>query len=147
MSLQNRAKLDMQRFTADDTGFFAVECVVKHPDGLPSINVKGLHTRHWMGFDPDGVAVHTVIASLGVSEQQFIDGGFAIRDVNGEVDLKGHLIDAPDSNGVVKNYVLREVFPDENLGLLILMLGEYQPAGGLLDGGGGPGPGSRFPST
>lgn len=127
MSLQNRAKQDMQRFTADDSGFFAVSCVVKTPDELQTIAVKGLHTRHWMGVDPDGVAVHTVIASLGVSEQQFIDGNFVIRDANDEVDLKGYLIDAPDANGVVKKYVLREVFPDESIGLLILILGEYIP--------------------
>lgn len=125
--MQQKAKKDMQRFTADDSGFFAVSCVIKTPDGQTSIVVKGLHTRHWMGFDPDGVAVHTAIASLSVSEQQFIDGGFTVRDANDEVDLKGHLIDAPDSNGVIKNYVLREVFPDENLGLLILILAEYKP--------------------
>jgi len=124
--MQERARRDMRRFTADDSGFFAVSCVIKTPDVGTSIVVKGLHTRHWMGFDPDGVAVHTAIASLGVAEQQFIDGGFVIRDSNDEVGMKGFLIDAPDSNGNIKNYVLREVFPDENLGLLILILGEYK---------------------
>jgi len=126
MSLIDRARIDMQNITGN-TNDFAVPCVVKTPDGATTINVTGLHTRHWMSFDPDGVAVHTATASLAVSEKQFIDGGFAVRDANGEVDMKGDLIDAPDANGVVQTYVLREVFPDEALGLLVLILGEYKP--------------------
>lgn len=126
MSLEQRARKDMQRITGN-TNDFAVPCVVKTPDEASTIDVSGLHTRHWMSFDPDGVAVHTVTASLAVAEQQFIDGGFDVRDANGEVNLKGYLIDAPDSNEVIQHYVLREVFPDENLGLLILIFGEYKP--------------------
>ena len=128
MSLQERAKNDLNRFTSNDEKFFSVNCVIKTPDGQSMIDVKGLHTRHWMAFDPEGVAIHTAIASLGVSEKQFIDAGFTVRDANDEINLKGYLIDAPDSRGILINYVLREVFPDENIGFLVLILSEYKNA-------------------
>ena len=43
-----------------------------------------------------------------------------------EVDLIQHKVNFADSTGVVKNYIVRENIPDENLGLITLWLGDYK---------------------
>jgi hypothetical protein len=41
------------------------------------------------------------------------------------VALQGHKVAVADSTGVVKNYVVREQYPDETIGLIVLILGTY----------------------
>jgi len=126
MSLNDRARIDMQNITGN-LNDFGVPCVLKTPDESVVINVVGLHTKHHMSFDPDGVAVNTKTASLAIAEKQLVDAGFPnIRNANGDVALKGTLIDVVDSTGIVKKYVTHQIFPDEYLGLLVFILGDYK---------------------
>jgi hypothetical protein len=126
MSLNDRARIDAQNFIGNANDF-GVACVLKTPDESVAIDVVGWHTKHHMSFDPDGVMVNTKTASLAIPEQQLIDAGFPnIRNADGDIALKGSLIDAPDSTGVVKKYVTHQIFPDEYLGLLVFILGDYK---------------------
>jgi len=40
--------------------------------------------------------------------------------------MKGFLIDVSDSTFLVKKYIVTESYPDESLGLIILILGDYE---------------------
>ena len=128
MSLVNRAQRDMQKITGN-INEFGVNITVKTPDGSAEAAVVGLNTKHHMAFDVDGVMVNTKTASVGIAEQQLIDGNFPnIRNAAGDVNLNKTLVDVEDSTGVVKSYVAHRVYPDEYLGLLIFILGDYSPA-------------------
>ena len=125
MNLEDRARLDMQQIVGNSNDF-GVEINVVNPTDASTADVIGFHTKHYTGFDIDGVMVNSKTASVAIAEQQFIDAGFPIRNANGDVDLNDTLINVKDSTGIIKNYVIVRAYPDENLGLLVLILGDYK---------------------
>lgn len=126
MSLVDQAQQDMQQITTN-LNEFGVNITLKTPDGSATASVVGLHTKHHMAFDPDGVMVSAKTASVAIAEQQLIDAGFPnIRNANNEVNLNKTLVDVADSTGAVKNYVANRVYPDEMIGLLVFILGDYK---------------------
>lgn len=126
MSLQDKARLDMQQITGNSNDFGEPITLTAPAPGNETATVNGFNTKHHMSFDVDGVQVNTKQASVAIAEQFLIDVGYPVRNGANEVDLNGHLCDVKDSTGVLKNYVIRQNFPDENLGLIVLILGDFE---------------------
>lgn len=124
MGLLETAKQDIQNFTSNLEGF-GVEITLTAPTAEVAI-VNGLHTKHHLGYNTEGVQVNTKNAHVSISEQLLVDAGYPVRSASGEVNLTGHLVDVKDSTGLVKNYVIREWFPDETIGLIVCILGDYE---------------------
>lgn len=122
MGYVDQIKKDIEQLTGDLDGF-GVQLNLTAPDSKTA-SVVGLHAKHHTDFDDDGRAVNTTIASVAVSEQFLIDAGYPVR-TKGEVNLKNHRISAPDSTGATIDYTIRQWFPDETIGLIILILGTY----------------------
>lgn len=127
MSILENARLNMQKFMGDTNGF-AVPITLKTPDEATVVLVNGVHTKTHMAFNPlTGEEMDSKMASVAIAEQQLIDQGFpVIRNVVGDVNLNGTLVDVVDSSGVEKSYVVTRVYPDEMLGLLVFILGDYK---------------------
>lgn len=123
MGLMNQAKADIEQITGS-LGEFGVELTFTAPD-LSVASVVGLHVKHHTGFDEQGFPVNSKIASAAVSEKFLTDVSYPVR-VNGEVNLKGHKVTAKDSTGTVVEYVIRNWFPDEAIGLIVCILGDYE---------------------
>jgi hypothetical protein len=68
--------------------------------------------------------VNTKNAHIAISEKFLSDASYPYRNLSGEVSLKNHRIAVADSTGLVKNYVIREIFPDETIGLIVCILGD-----------------------
>jgi hypothetical protein len=41
--------------------------------------------------------------------------------------MTGHVVNVKDSTGIVKNYVVLQNWPDETIGLITFILGDYTP--------------------
>lgn len=121
MSLKERAKKDVERYSSNkDTGF-ADEIVLTAPDNT-IVTLNGLHTKTYMGVNTDGVTVSSKKAHVSFSEKFLTDASYPVRNTAGDVDLKNHKVDVKDSTGVVKNYVVEEWFPDEEVGFIVCIL-------------------------
>ncbi len=107
-------------------GGFGEALTLATPSGDMSIPLKGLASKHHLSFDLDGNPLSSKNAHVCVSEQDLLDAGYPVRNARQEVDLHKHKVSVPDSSGVVKNYVVRENFPDETLGLITLILGDWE---------------------
>jgi len=70
--------------------------------------------------------VNTKNAHISFSEQQLIDALYPYRNTGDEVALFNHKIDVKDSTGNIKNYVIREWFPDETIGVILCILGDFE---------------------
>jgi hypothetical protein len=107
---------------------FGVEMTLTTPDDVVSADIDGLHSKHHLAIDTDGNQVNSKSAHISFSEQELIDKEptYPIRNANGEVDLKGHKVTVKDSTGIDKNYVVREWFPDETIGLIVCILGDFE---------------------
>lgn len=124
-SILDCAKEDMQDITSDLDGF-AVSVKLESPDSKVA-EVSGIHAKHHLGIDTNTLLpINTKTASVGIAENLLTEVGYPVRNENGEVDLEKHKVDIIDSTGEVKLYVVREWYPDEMLGLIVLILGSRE---------------------
>lgn len=125
MGLIDIINRDIRKITTNLNGF-GVAIKVTTPDNVTSVDIVGLHTKHHLGIDTEGNQVNTKNAHIAISEQVLIDLAYPVRNLSNEVDLKGHKIIVKDSTGSNRNYVIREWFPDETIGLIVCILGDYK---------------------
>ena len=91
--------------------------------------LRGTHTKIHLGINGEtGQKVNTKQASVTVAEQDFVNVGYAVRDASGEVSMRDHQVAVKDSTGVICNYIVREWFPDESLGIIVFILGDFIPS-------------------
>ena len=124
MGLIDIARADMRRIVTD-LNEWAVPITFITPDRVQTKVVNGIHTKHHLGLNGEtGQIVNTKKASIAVAEAEF--GDYVVRNASQEVALIGHFVNVKDSSGVEKYYVIRENFPDESLGLIVCILGDFE---------------------
>lgn len=106
-------------------GGFEHPMTITNPDKSVSLSLTGLASKHHISFDSDGNQVNTKGIFVTVDEQVLQDAGYPVRNSRSEVALLNHVVAYADSTGVVKSYVVRENYPDETLGIILLILGNY----------------------
>lgn len=128
MSLTQQSIDDLKQITSNGDDF-GVSITLKSPDGF-NATFNGFHTKHHLGIDNEGNDVNSKKASVAFSEGN-LPTGYSIRVSTvghmafGEVNLKNYKVDVADSTGVVKNYKAQQWFPDEKLGLIVLILDDH----------------------
>lgn len=127
MSIIDQARADLIQFTGDANGFGESLTFTAPAPGSETAIVIGFNTKHHMAYDIEGQLVNTRTISVAVAEALLIAESYPVRNPAGDVDLNDHLVDAPDANGNIKNYIVRKNFPDEELGLIVLILQDYTP--------------------
>ena len=123
MSLRDRAKTDVQRFTSDPDGFGTT--ISFEAPTTETADIVGLATKHHISIDTEGNPINTKNAHVSVSEQLLVDAGYPVR-VFGEVSMEQHKVSWVDSTGVSKDYVVEQHFPDETVGLIVFILGDSE---------------------
>lgn len=124
MGLKERAKADIESITSN-TNEWACPITFISPDGLITATINGIHTKHHLNVDTEGNAVNAKKATISVSEKFLIDAGYPVRNSSNEVSLNGHRIKAKDSTGILCDYILLSIFPNETIGLLTCILEDY----------------------
>lgn len=122
-SILQRAKADAKRYVT--SGGFEENITLTTPNRLTTIAITGYATKHWINFDTDGLPINAKNAHVCVDESLLITLGYPTRNAKGEVNLRNHIVSYPDSSGTLKKHVVNEQYPDETLGLIVLILGDY----------------------
>lgn len=125
MGLAEQAILDAKAITSDAINGFGISILFMAPDSTTA-TINGLATKHHLGMDLDGNLVNSKKASIAVSESLLVDAGYPVRNAKGEVYLKGHKVKWTDSSNALCEYVIREWFPDEAIGLIVCILGDFE---------------------
>lgn len=126
MGLIDKAKRDIERITSDLNGW-AVALLFETPTGETAA-ISGRFTKITLpNEEPEGTSAATLQAHVSFSEKFLIDLGYPVRNADGKVHMDGHLVTATDSTGTAERYLIRTWEPDETIGLIICMLGEYTP--------------------
>lgn len=123
MSLKDLAKRDIARFLGNSNEYNSISFLA--PSGQTA-TVTGIDSKIHLGVDEGGNPVNSKKATISVPESSLIAQGYPVRDSKGEVSLRRHKIDVSDSTGIVKQYVVQEIFPDETFGLITCILGERE---------------------
>lgn len=122
MGLAEQIIEDMRVISGDTSGFGVSITLISPED--ETITTTGFSTKHHLAVDEFGQEVNTKKASVAISEGNLT--GYPLRNANSEVDLKGHRVNVTDSTGIEKNYTARSWFPDEKLGLIVIILTDYE---------------------
>jgi len=128
ISLFDLVKRDAKFFI--NKGGYQVDIEMITKDGSKTINITGWAVKVSGSFDSDGNQVNTKNVHITIDESILTSLGYPVRTNKkgiAEVDLIQHKVNFKDSSGEVKNYIVRENIPDENLGLITLWLGDYKP--------------------
>lgn len=121
MSL-NKAKNDWNRFLTN--GGFAVEATLTPAGGQP-VSVNCLAMKHHNSVDTDGMPINSKNVHASFSESNLTGLGLNVRDTNGEVNMRNWILTYPDSSETDKSYIVKETMPDETVGIIVCILGDY----------------------
>ena len=125
MNLTDQAIADAAFITSNQNDF-GVECVFVSPTQTTA-TVFVLHTKHNTAYDSEtGERINSKIASIAVSEIVLNAANYPTRDDQGECTLKNHRVSIADSTGIVNEYKVSENYPDEKLGLIVLILIDFE---------------------
>lgn len=116
------AKRDFKRFVT--SGGYNIDIEIKTPDKSKTINIQGWGVKHAISFDSDGNQVNTKIARITVDEDVLTQNGITVRNSKGEIALIGYKVKFKDSSGIDRGYSVRECLPDENFGMIMLILND-----------------------
>lgn len=105
-------------------GGFQDDILISNPDNTITVSTTGFRTKHWINFDNEGNSTDTKNAHVCVSESDLVLKGITVRNATQEVALKNYFVQVKDNTGIVKKYVVRRNYPDETLGLIVLILGD-----------------------
>ena len=94
--------------------------------------VYGVHTKHNTSIDQDGMRVNSPNVHVSVSERLLIEQYYPVRNDKNEVVMATdrHKVTVADSNGLEITYKVLECWPDQTLGVLVMLLGAYKSQGG-----------------
>ena len=124
MGLTELSIAHAKAFTTN-TDHWGVSMVFTAPTS-ETATVDGLHVRHNTQYDQEtGALVSGRNASVTVSESVLTDAGYPVRNGDDDVHLANHRVSVADSTGTTREYVVREWFPDEKLGIIVCILGDF----------------------
>jgi hypothetical protein len=116
------AKQDARKYV--NSGGFNQSLLITPTSGDP-VTIQGLATRHSMGFDTDGKPIVSDNAHCSFSELDLTDEGLTVRNANGDLIIKGWLIQFTDAIGTA-TYKINEPYPDKILGIIRCTLSIYE---------------------
>ena len=105
---------------------FQEDIILMNPERDMRVSLTGFATKHWINFDTDGLPVNSKNVHVTIDESVLVVNGYPTRNRKGEISLLKHIVSFPDSSGVNKEYYVKENFPDETLGLIVLILADYK---------------------
>lgn len=109
-----------------NSGGYHVDIEMSTPMDEKTVNITGWGVKIAWSFDSDGNQVNTKNAHVTIDEDVLVNLGYPVRNAKKEISLLQHKVSFKDSSGEIKNYRVRESLPDENLGLIYLVLGDYK---------------------
>lgn len=122
-SLLDLAKRDSKFFVTKGGFQESIELTTKSRD--MSVSLNGWATKHHISFDTDGNQVNSKNVHCTIDENELISLGYPTRNARNEIDFLKHFVSFKDSSDILRNYIVKEQFPDETLGLIVLILGDY----------------------
>jgi len=119
-SLFDLVKRDAKRYV--NAGGYHIDITMLTPDKSKTINITGWAVKHVISFDSDGNQVNTKISRITIDEDVLVAKGITVRNLKGEIALLNYKVKFVDSSGVLRGYNVREQLPDQNFGLIMLIL-------------------------
>jgi hypothetical protein len=126
MGLMEQAQADVRAITSDKTTGFGKTMTITKKNGSFSATIVGIHSKIRTLVDTAGNEINAKKAHVSFSESLLTDQGYVTRGADLEIDMIGDKVDVVDSTGSLWRYVIREHYPDETVGLIVCLLGDFE---------------------
>jgi hypothetical protein len=117
------AREDWNKFLT--SGGFEVDLTLTPPDPYIPIQIKGIYAKHHNSISTEGIPINARLTRISFLESDLILAEYPVRNSSGEIAIVRHLVDFVDSTGTSKRYIIKETFPDETVGVITCILGDY----------------------
>lgn len=124
MSLIDRAKADTRQITSNSNEF-GRSCVFVAPTS-ETATVNAIVNQHHTAFNEMNERVNAKISTIAVSESLLTDAGYPTRNADGDVFFGKTTAGRHRVTADGQEYICREWFTDDTVGLIVLMLGEWE---------------------
>lgn len=124
MGFYDQVKKDIEQITSN-TDEWAVTITFISPSLVTAI-ITGLRSKIHLGVDTDGAMINSRKSHISFSEKFLIDAGYPVRNGDDEIAIIGHRVNVGDSRGVIKKFIVQNVFPDETVGLIACTLEDFK---------------------
>lgn len=85
--------------------------------------IKGITPLIHMTIDTDGAVVNSKTAHISITEKSLIDANVCYRkNGDGEIYMRDFIIGFSDSSSRFAKYTVKEQYPDNTLGVIVLQL-------------------------
>ncbi|MGB0881420.1 MAG: hypothetical protein ACPGSO_00595 [Vicingaceae bacterium] len=125
MSLVDRAREDARQIITNGNDW-GVELTLITPDGSTSLTLNGLHTKHSIDVDSEGNIIKGRNAHVNIVESVLDENLYPYKSVDGEIILYNHRVVVSDATKDNVEYVINEFIPDEFLGVIVCILGDFE---------------------
>jgi len=126
MGLTEQIQQDLLAITTNANDFGVSLTFTAPTSPVIVVTTTGTAKRHHLEFDEMGmVKGNSLNATCTISELALRALSYPVRNTNGDVTFKGHLVTWTDITGSAITYAINEWFPDETTGLIVLILGDY----------------------
>ncbi len=124
MSALDQARADILKISTDPNGFNSSATFIARTGETATIVV--INNTIGRKLDSNtGLIINGKNASVVFAESA-MPLSYPIRNSSGAVSMIGDRISVPDSTGVIKDYIVQENIPDESVGLITLLLGNWE---------------------
>lgn len=125
MGLIEQATKDIQQILSNPDEF-GISIKMAAPNGQIA-NIIGVHPKVHLGVSTEGNVISSKQARATFAERtvKFANSNYPLRNSDGNIDLEGHIFSMADSTGITKDYVVQTWIPDETIGIIVVMLGDY----------------------
>lgn len=115
------ARRDAKRFI--QSGGF--QTTITLSNNIATATISGLAFSHHLAFDAENTPVNSKHSHITINESSLIDANYTVRNQNGDLFMRDHLVIFTDSAGIERKYVVSENFADETIGVITLMLKSF----------------------
>lgn len=133
MGLIEQIQKDIQGITSN-TNDFGVPLTFEAPTSpVTIVTVAGTVKKHHLTFDEFGAPIRgkanvlNATCSVSALTLNAATYPYTITDADGVVKayFKGHKVTWADVSGVPQTYIIDQWYPDDQTGMIVLILGEY----------------------
>lgn len=127
MGLMAQLATEVSDFISDSNGWAVPVTFIANNIDHTTVTVNAVAIKHNTKISPDtGLAVNSTVARVTVSEQVLLEAEYPVRNTTGDVAMINHKVTWSDLTDEY-TYVIRETWPNEVLGCIVLILAKYKP--------------------
>ena len=126
MNIKQKAIADWNRLSQSA---FGLDLIITTPDGSQTATIQGIGTDIAYNMETDGQDASVRNVHIGFNEAVLLaaNPAYPVRNADGLVDMHHHRVSFEDAQGIVRNYSIKQIYPDNTVGMIMCDCSDFNP--------------------